>query len=181
MKISDEIYGNIYTNVVPAELDTLNELAENKNIGVEIGSYLGASSYAISASNIKKLYCIDIWKSNTKLRPDPKSGKTLLETFKNNTKKYEDKIEIIVDYSYNAIKFFIKNEIKIDFLFIDGDHSYEGVKKDWELYKPIMQKDSIVVFHDWGWGSVKKMIKENVINQTYNHKNLPNMWWANIK
>lgn len=37
---------------------------------------------------------------------------------------------------------------KIDFLFIDGDHSYEGVKKDWEMYGPLVQKGGIVAFHD---------------------------------
>lgn len=34
----------------------------------------------------------------------------------------------------------------IDFLFIDGDHSYEGVKKDFELYSPLV--DGLIVFHD---------------------------------
>jgi predicted O-methyltransferase YrrM len=37
---------------------------------------------------------------------------------------------------------------KIDFLFIDGDHTYRGVKKDWTLYAPLMKKDGLVVFHD---------------------------------
>lgn len=36
----------------------------------------------------------------------------------------------------------------IDFLFIDGDHSYEAVKKDWELYEPMVNKGGFVVFHD---------------------------------
>lgn len=37
---------------------------------------------------------------------------------------------------------------EIDFLFIDGDHSYEGVKKDWEMYGSLVRKGGIVVFHD---------------------------------
>jgi predicted O-methyltransferase YrrM len=37
---------------------------------------------------------------------------------------------------------------KVDVLFIDGDHSYEGVKKDFEMYSPLVAKDGIVAFHD---------------------------------
>ncbi|HCU80056.1 MAG TPA: hypothetical protein DGN60_02690 [Chloroflexi bacterium] len=37
---------------------------------------------------------------------------------------------------------------KIDFLFIDGDHSYQGVKRDFELYAPLVRKGGIVAFHD---------------------------------
>jgi len=37
---------------------------------------------------------------------------------------------------------------KIDFLFIDGDHSYEGVKLDFELYRPFVKAGGIIVFHD---------------------------------
>jgi predicted O-methyltransferase YrrM len=37
---------------------------------------------------------------------------------------------------------------KVDFLFIDGDHSYEGVKKDFEMYSPLVKKGGIIVFHD---------------------------------
>ena len=37
---------------------------------------------------------------------------------------------------------------KIDFLFIDGDHSYEGVKKDFEMYSPLVRKGGIIAFHD---------------------------------
>lgn len=35
-----------------------------------------------------------------------------------------------------------------DFLFIDGDHSYEGVKKDFEMYAPLVRKGGIIIFHD---------------------------------
>lgn len=37
---------------------------------------------------------------------------------------------------------------KIDFLFIDSDHSYFGVKQDFEMYSPLVKKGGIVAFHD---------------------------------
>ena len=37
---------------------------------------------------------------------------------------------------------------KVDFLFIDADHSYEGVKKDFEIYSPLVRKGGIIAFHD---------------------------------
>ena len=39
-------------------------------------------------------------------------------------------------------------ENSIDFLFIDGDHSYEGVKNDFEMYKPLVSKGGIIVLDD---------------------------------
>ncbi len=37
---------------------------------------------------------------------------------------------------------------QLDFLFIDGDHTYEGVKKDFEMYSPLVRKGGIIAFHD---------------------------------
>jgi len=37
---------------------------------------------------------------------------------------------------------------KIDFLFVDGDHSYEGVKKDFQMYSKLVKHDGIMAFHD---------------------------------
>ncbi len=36
----------------------------------------------------------------------------------------------------------------IDFLFIDGDHRYEAVRRDFELYSPLLRPGGIVAFHD---------------------------------
>jgi predicted O-methyltransferase YrrM len=36
----------------------------------------------------------------------------------------------------------------VDLLYIDGDHSYDGVKKDFDLYKKFCGPESIVCFHD---------------------------------
>jgi predicted O-methyltransferase YrrM len=37
---------------------------------------------------------------------------------------------------------------KLDVLFIDGDHSYEGVKKDFDLWSPLVRPGGIILFHD---------------------------------
>jgi predicted O-methyltransferase YrrM len=37
---------------------------------------------------------------------------------------------------------------KIDFLFLDGDHTYNGVKKDFEMYNSMVRKGGIIAFHD---------------------------------
>lgn len=44
--------------------------------------------------------------------------------------------------------FFVRQDIKIDLLWIDGDHSYEGVKTDFELYSNIMNDKGIIIIHD---------------------------------
>jgi hypothetical protein len=49
------------------------------------------------------------------------------------------------DAYYN---FFVRQDIKIDFLFIDGDHSYEGVKKDFDLYSKLLSEKGVIVLHD---------------------------------
>lgn len=46
-----------------------------------------------------------------------------------------------------AVKRFLAGK-KIDFLFIDGDHTYEGVKRDWEMYSPLVREGGLVAFHD---------------------------------
>ena len=44
--------------------------------------------------------------------------------------------------------FFVRQDIKIDVLFIDGDHSYEGVKTDFDLYSEILSDNGIIIMHD---------------------------------
>ena len=44
--------------------------------------------------------------------------------------------------------YFCKRDIKIDFLHIDADHTFEGVKKDFKLYKNIMSDGGIITIHD---------------------------------
>ena len=45
-------------------------------------------------------------------------------------------------------EYFVKRDIKIDFLYIDADHTFEGVKIDFDLYSKIMNKGGIITIHD---------------------------------
>lgn len=36
----------------------------------------------------------------------------------------------------------------LDYLFIDADHTYSGVQRDFEMYGPLVRSGGIVVFHD---------------------------------
>ena len=79
------------------------------------------------------------------------------------------------DYSFNVSKDWQKY---VDFLFIDGDHSYDGCLKDWMEWSPFIVKNGIVAFHDGrifsgGWttedtGSVR------VVNELFRTGNNPN-------
>lgn len=76
---------------------------------------------------------------------------------------------------------------KIDLLFIDGDHSYEGVKEDFEAYMPFVQEKGVVAFHD-----IVEHLPEahcdvfrfwNEIKKKYSHEEIiedPRQGWAGI-
>jgi predicted O-methyltransferase YrrM len=154
---------------------------------VEIGSYLGASSCFIAAaiSNDSKLYCIDTWQNDAMKYVDADTDADERDTYREfllNTKKYSKKIVMIRKWSTEAIDDVKQKAISVDFLFIDGDHSYEGVKKDWDLYSKLLKPGSIVVFHDTGWAEgVKKVITEDVIGISSICIDLPNMQGFTIK
>ena len=42
----------------------------------------------------------------------------------------------------------ILNGKQIDFLFIDADHSYEGVRRDFLFYSPFVRESGVIAFHD---------------------------------
>jgi hypothetical protein len=53
--------------------------------------------------------------------------------------------ETTKDAFYN---FFVKKDIKIDFLHIDAGHSYEDVKQDFELYSTLLNDNGMISIHD---------------------------------
>lgn len=55
----------------------------------------------------------------------------------------------INDTTENAYyNFFVKQDIKIDYLHIDADHSFKGVKNDFDLYSKLVRPGGIITIHD---------------------------------
>jgi predicted O-methyltransferase YrrM len=40
------------------------------------------------------------------------------------------------------------NGERLDFLFLDGDHTYEGVKNDFFMYFPLVREGGLAALHD---------------------------------
>jgi len=50
---------------------------------------------------------------------------------------------------------------QIDYLFIDGDHSWDGAKGDIDAWFPHLKPGAIVAFHDYdsvNWGDIKRLV-----------------------
>lgn len=59
--------------------------------------------------------------------------------------------------------------LPVDFLFIDGDHSYEGLKGDWESWSNHITKNGIVALHDshnTGGSGSEKFTEEVILNDS---------------
>lgn len=135
--------------------------AERPQVVVEIGSATGWSACvmgcALKANGQGRLYAIDPHTATQW------NDGTLYDTFPVITRNVrrlglENIVTTIRKTSEEAAQGW--NE-KIDLIFIDGDHSYEGVKKDWELFRPHLHPFSFAVFHDtiWEVGRVKEEYK----------------------
>lgn len=78
----------------------------------------------------------------------------------------KDRMGIIVERSASAVEEVASLEREIDMLIIDGDHSYEAVKADYDLYSPLMRPGGFIVFDDYGvdeWPDVSACVDEEVV------------------
>jgi cephalosporin hydroxylase len=127
----------------------LVEVTRNRpRVIVEIGAGRGGTSWAWSKiASADLVISIDL--------PDgPWGGGRIAETVKyigNNT--YAVHHYLAGNSRSDEIRLELLEILKgrsIDFLFIDGDHSYEGVKSDYEIYSPLVGKGGLIAFHDVG-------------------------------
>lgn len=105
-------------------------------VGAEIGIDFADTTGCLlnHCSRMSLLYAIDPYEG----RDDRANRTKLLLTQKGRCCFYRDKSENVV----NLLP-------QLDFVFIDGDHSYEGVKIDLEKYVPKLKLGGLLIGHDW--------------------------------
>ena len=156
----------------------------NFKSGVEIGVNEGDNIFKITESNSKlKIYGVDpykvqkentLYEKNINEEYNDESLSIIKRKILKESLKYPN-LEIIVDRSDNASKQFDKESI--DFVFIDGDHSYESVKTDINCWEPKVKEDGLIMGHDYNWGNIARAVGENFTEVWI----LPDSVWAASK
>ena len=58
-------------------------------------------------------------------------------------------VEILLKLTQNAYdEDFAPAGIRIDYLHIDADHHYDGVRRDWDLYRQLVPDSGLITLHD---------------------------------
>lgn len=165
-----EVYG-IQKGRIDSEGEWLAELGSRvpeNGIIVEIGSYKGQSGAYLASSTKEGVitYLIDLWDVSKKDFVSPENHYAMSSV------KYMDfAIEKLIEldlYKKMVLKRGLSIEHSaswkkpIDLLFIDGDHSYEGVKSDYEAWSPFVKVGGVIAFHDYmkRWPGVVRLVDE---------------------
>jgi|TARA_Y100000294_G_C8518311_1_gene321810 hypothetical protein len=139
-------------------------------IGAEIGVAKGNHAKQIlSFLNIKQLVLVDPWVIHTDWINRTEDETYYENRYKETLNKFSNnnKVKIIRDYSVNAAKMF--DDKYFDFVYLDGDHSYEAVKKDLDSWYPKLKKYGVMCGDDYGKPGGKGIIKA-VSEFTFMHK-----------
>ena len=130
-------------------LDLIKELGDNsEKTMIEIGSFVGEST-VLFAQSFKKVIAIDPFLADY----DPLDPTSYLFEFKNVYETYLDRtgdhqnIQTIVSTSDDAVEKL--GGLKYDFVYIDGLHTYEGVKTDITNYLPLVKEGGVIGGHDY--------------------------------
>lgn len=153
----------------------VRDAQENSHF-VEIGSFKGKSSALMAVEIInsrKKIFfdCIDTWNGSPEHKHiEEVKNNQLFNIFLENIKPVKEYIHAIRMDSKHAHKLY--NDKSLDFVFLDGDHSYEAVKNDITNWLPKIKDGGVLSGHDYGNGSydfnVKKAVDEIFPNAIIN-------------
>ena len=135
---------------------------------VEIGSYKGLSTCWI-AEGLKDsqrgcVTAIDHFEGSAEHTDEEKVDLFGIFSANISTQKLSEHVISIKSSSENAAQIWnekIRKPIRL--LFIDGEHSYEGVKKDFELWSGLVIEGGIIGFHDYmskGYPGVTRFVDE---------------------
>ena len=136
---------------------------KNYKIGLEIGCAFGGHLEKIlSTTNIQKLYGTDPYafysdyeKENDALCMKQDILDYICNFVKTNLSYYDNRFELIRDYSANAANLF--EDASLDFVYIDGNHSYEYVKQDLTLWWPKIKLGGMLCGHDYDHPSIPQV------------------------
>lgn len=131
------------TQTTEKERAAIQTYALEKKYAVEIGVFEGVNTVLIAKSLAlnAKLFAIDpFFKGKIGVCYHKLIAKHMLRKY-----RIQKKVNLLEKFSYEAI-----NDVgnKIDFIFIDGDHSYEGLKRDWDDWFPKIKKNGYILLHD---------------------------------
>jgi predicted O-methyltransferase YrrM len=131
---------------------------------VEVGSWMGASTCFI-AGGLKgakaKIFAVDNFQGLSTCGEDAAwynrhflqlGAKSTLEIFRRNFSELglSPRAEPVVSDSLAAARQLAEKRAAIDFIFIDGDHSYEACKADILAWSPFVKRGGVIAFHDFG-------------------------------
>ncbi len=140
--------------------------APSTGVFVEVGSWKGKSTiwlaHASRARAGVKVYAVDPHTGSPEHHE--KFGEVYtFDIFKENIKSagVEDMVVPLKKTSEEAAREW--DGTPIAFLWIDGDHSYEMVKKDFEVWSPYLVEGGIVAFHDTDtWEGPRRFVEERI-------------------
>jgi predicted O-methyltransferase YrrM len=142
-RISNQMDGNTFHHHYHVLYDIVNLYPRGYDLNyVEIGCYAGGSSCLVSQRKNTNIFSIDL---GTPISPEiPKNNFTKFNI-------HENKYEYIQGNSHlsETLEKLKKLITDIDILFIDGDHTYSGVKKDFEMYSPLVKRGGYIIFDDY--------------------------------
>ncbi|GIT08412.1 MAG: hypothetical protein CM1200mP30_20420 [Pseudomonadota bacterium] len=173
-------------NVTPLELETVCKVINHyrpKSM-LEIGTFDGMTTLHMSMNGDEdaEIYTIDL--PRTKINETALRVKTGEKTFIDKDTpgrlflKREEHANKITQLLGDSAAFdFSPYESKLDFVFVDGSHSYEYVYNDTEVALKLMRDGKgIIMWHDYGWREVVRALneiyKENEVFK--NAKNIEN-------
>ena len=181
--IEENIKGALYPNEGTL-LFKLARRCEGQGVIVEIGSLLGKSTAFLAlgskAHSNAKVFAIDTFdggdsKPRSKFVKDIIKKGEFFEEFKKNMEK-AGMNDIVVPINMESAKAIYEIDEPIEFLFINGAHTYELVKQDFLTYFPQVIDRGTIALHDREREGVKKFIdediktKHDIIYHTYNLK-----------
>lgn len=112
---------------------------------IEIGVWKGEGTKEIlDVLSVDKMYAIDMWKPFGSSEHDTETMKMAEDATRKKLSKYPQ-VEILKMSSDKAVRLLPKG---MDFIYIDGNHDYEYVKKDIENYYPLLKQGGILAGDD---------------------------------